>query len=84
MNLLTEYITLKNRNFCCFDYDGKTLTVTASLHSPITHMLLQPEKGFELPQLQPAHLDGNNCYKAVFPLENPGEDYQVYIFMKDS
>lgn len=71
-------------DFCCYDYDGKNLTVTASLRSPVTHMLLQPENGLELPQLRPAILDANNCYIAVFPLENPGDDYQIYIFTKDS
>lgn len=61
-------------------YDVTSLTVFVTRQVPVSYMILQPEQGTELPQVQPAVYDEQQCYKAVFPLETPSKAYQVLIF----
>ena len=64
-----------------YHYDGKNLTVSASQQIPVSYMILNPEHGQEMPQVQPVVYDQKRqYYKAVFPLEIPSDAYQILIF----
>jgi len=62
-------------------YNGTNLTVSVTRQIPVSYMILQPEQGTELPQVQPAVYDEqSDCYQAVFPLETPSKAYRVLVF----